>query len=99
MRAPDKWYIINGILPLAELGRHLPIPGFLRAILFGLLRPIMKSIPAGSATQTYVATAAGVKRGEYYADCNIADSSPHAHNAELGRKLWDISEKLVAQYL
>jgi WW domain-containing oxidoreductase len=79
-----------------NLGRHMnPV---MRG-LFGLTRPLfLKSIPQGAATQVYVAThpsLAGVS-GQYFADCNVAKARADADDAELARKLWTVTEELVA---
>jgi hypothetical protein len=55
----------------------------------------MKSIPQGAATQVYLATSSDVQSGEYYADCNLMPSHPHAHDRALALKLWDVSEAMV----
>ncbi len=60
---------------------------------------VLKNIPEGAATQCYVATRpelAGVS-GEYFADCNIAASSPISHDAALATRLWEESERIVQQ--
>ena len=79
-----------------NLGRHMN--AFMTATfsLFGWIA--LKSIPQGAATEVYVATSpalAGVT-GQYFADCNVAKSRPDADDAELAKKLWEVSEKLVA---
>lgn len=79
-----------------NLGRHMnPVAG----ALFGLFGPlVLKSVPQGAATQLFVATspkAAGVS-GKYFADCNVAQSRADADDAVLAKKLWDVSEQLVA---
>ncbi|KAE9459525.1 hypothetical protein C3L33_08546, partial [Rhododendron williamsianum] len=47
----------------------------------------------GAATTCYVAMHPQVKgiSGEYFTDCNIANSSPLAKDAELAKKMWDLS--------
>ena len=80
-----------------NLGRHMnPVAQFF----FGLSDKIfLKSIPQGAATEVYVAVhpgAAGLT-GEYFADCNIAKSRGDANNAETARKLWQVSEEIVAK--
>jgi len=58
-----------------------------------------KSIPEGAATQVYVATRPeldGVS-GEYFADCNIAQPNAHGRDAALAERLWQESERIVAQ--
>lgn len=82
-----------------NLGRHM---GGLFAIAIGLaLRPAMRTIPQGAATQCYVATnpaLAGVS-GLYFQDCNPKTPSAFARDKELARKLTVVSEGLVAKHL
>ncbi len=80
-----------------NLGRHMnPIAQFF----FGLSDKIaLKSIPQGAATEVYVAVhpaAAGIS-GAYFADCNVAKSRADADDAALARKLWQVSEEIVAK--
>lgn len=61
----------------------------------------MKSIPAGAATQCYVATwppLAGVS-GHYFMDCNPALPGGHMQDAQLAARLWDVSVELTRAYL
>ncbi len=44
--------------------------------------------------QVLCAVAKGIKGGAYYQDCNLAPSSAHAHDATMGRGLWQLSERL-----
>jgi NAD(P)-dependent dehydrogenase (short-subunit alcohol dehydrogenase family) len=86
-------------------------PGVIATNLTRYIRPVfaavfnatsglfLKSVPQGAATEVYVAThpsLAGVS-GEYFADCNIAKSRRDSSDPELAKKLWDASEKIVAQ--
>lgn len=50
----------------------------------------------GAATEVYLATSPDIKGGEYYADCNISPSTAASHDDELGRRLWALSEKMLA---
>lgn len=80
-----------------NLGRHMnPVA----RTLFGLFGALgLKSVPQGAATEVFVAThpsLAGVS-GEYFADCNVARPRGDADDAALARKLWDESERIVAQ--
>jgi WW domain-containing oxidoreductase len=58
-----------------------------------------KSIPEGAATQVYVATRPELEgvSGEYFADCNIAQPSERGKDAALAERLWQESERIVAQ--
>lgn len=80
-----------------NLSRHMnPIAN----VVFGLAGPIaLKSIPQGAATQCYVAVhpaAAGVS-GEYFKDSNVTRARRDASDPELARKLWQVSEEIVAK--
>lgn len=79
-----------------NLGRHMSLGMRIVMPLASLIA--FKSIPQGAATQTYLAAhpdAAKVS-GEYYADCNPAKHSRHARNAEMAKKLWDVTEAILA---
>lgn len=71
----------------------------LAAVGFALIGPLtLKSVGQGAATEVFVATSsalAGVS-GEYFADSNIAKPRPDASDPELARKLWEVSERIVA---
>jgi len=59
---------------------------------------VLKSIPEGAATQTYLAVhpaVAGV-RGKYFADCNESYTSAHGRDDAMAEKLWETSERIVA---
>jgi NAD(P)-dependent dehydrogenase (short-subunit alcohol dehydrogenase family) len=79
---------------------HVP----LRTRLFwALVTPFFfKSISQGAATQLFCATnAAAIKHGgKYFADCNPATTSFEdvVNDAELRKKFFDTSDRLVAQY-
>jgi WW domain-containing oxidoreductase len=55
---------------------------------------VLKSIPQGSATQTWAAAHpdAAEHSGEYLADCNVAEPRDDAENPELAEQLWEWSE-------
>jgi NAD(P)-dependent dehydrogenase (short-subunit alcohol dehydrogenase family) len=79
-----------------NLGRHMP--GF-ADLLFGLAGPlVLKSVPQGAATEVYVAVhpaVAGIT-GAYFADCNVAKARADADDPALARRLWEVSEAIVA---
>lgn len=79
-----------------NLGRHMNSAA---NGLFRIINPMfLKSIPQGAATEVYAAvhpSVAGVS-GEYFADCNIATCRADANDLELGRQLWEASEKIVS---
>ncbi len=57
-----------------------------------------KSTAQGAATQCYVAAnpAAGSISGQYFADCNPVQANPLMYDESLSRRLWDVSEQLLA---
>lgn len=80
-----------------NLGRHMNPAA---RVALGIANPLfLKSIAQGAATQCYVAVhpAAAEVSGEYFADCNVAKSSPQGQDLEQAKKLWDVSEQIVAK--
>ena len=80
-----------------NLGRHMnPVAQFF----FGLTDKIaLKSAEQGAATEVYVAVHPSVAAisGKYFADCNVARERDDANDPELARKLWQVSEDIVAK--
>ena len=80
-----------------NLQRHM---NPLMAASMSLLGPIaLKSTAQGAATEVYVATRpelAGVT-GKFFANCNVATPRADADDPELARKLWQVSEEIVAK--
>jgi NAD(P)-dependent dehydrogenase (short-subunit alcohol dehydrogenase family) len=80
-----------------NLQRHMPAGMSLAMALLGPL--FLKTVQQGAATETYVAThpqLAGVS-GEFFADSNIAKPRPDAESEELAVRLWNVSERIVAE--
>jgi WW domain-containing oxidoreductase len=80
-----------------NLARHVnPVIAFVLAVAEPLA---MKSVPQGAATEVYVATSPALAdvSGEYFANSNVAKSRSDASDAALAKKLWEVSEKIVAE--
>lgn len=80
-----------------NLGRHMPA---IANAVFAAVGPVfLKSIPQGAATQCYVAVHANTATisGEYFADANIAKPRSDANDAAMAKRLWDVSEEIVAK--
>ena len=79
-----------------KLSRHMnPVGTFL----FGALGSLaLKSVPQGAATEVYVATnpALAEVSGKYFANCNVATSRADADDPALAKRLWEVSEQIVA---
>ena len=82
-----------------NLGRHMP--WYMRAAAGLLGWAFMKSVEAGAATQTYLATNPALDdvSGLYFADCNPAEGSRHLADDAMAAKLWNVSEALTADFL
>ncbi|MBA2662579.1 MAG: SDR family oxidoreductase [Bradymonadaceae bacterium] len=59
----------------------------------------LKSVPEGAATQVWAAVHPDVARhnGEYLADCNVGKSTKNGADAEMARRLWEETERIVEQ--
>lgn len=49
----------------------------------------------GAATPVYLCTSPDIQGGEYYQNCAIGPASPASLDANLGSKLWALSEELM----
>ncbi|KAM7491599.1 hypothetical protein LguiA_034520 [Lonicera macranthoides] len=60
---------------------------------------VIKNVQQGAATTCYVALHPQVKgmSGKYFVDSNLAESSSQANDAELAKKLWDLSLCLISK--
>jgi WW domain-containing oxidoreductase len=80
-----------------NLGRHMG--KVIGKLAFGIGAALFfKSIPEGAATECYVAVnpqAAGIS-GAYFADCGVHQPRADANDPALARRLWEVSEKIVA---
>ena len=86
---------------ITELQKHMkPMPAPLALIGKATVLPFLKSIDQGAATSVYCATAkdGDIKGGEFYADCNVSGSAPHAKDRAMGKRLWELSEKLTRNF-
>ena len=78
-----------------NLARHVPNP----EQMFAQLKPMMKTIPQGAATQCYVATRPELAdvSGKYFSDCGVVDTSaPGSDDAAVAEALWAKSEEIAA---
>jgi len=78
------------------LWRHMPGAANLAMALAGPL--VLKSVAQGAATGVYVAVHPGAASatGAYFADCNLARPRADADDAALARRLWEVTESMVA---
>jgi NAD(P)-dependent dehydrogenase (short-subunit alcohol dehydrogenase family) len=59
----------------------------------------LKTVEQGAATECYLATNPSVlsDSGKYFADSNVKAPRKDAENMDLAKKLWEVSEKIVAK--
>ncbi|XP_058087171.1 short-chain dehydrogenase TIC 32 B, chloroplastic-like isoform X1 [Magnolia sinica] len=83
-----------GIVP-TNISRY----SVLKAFPLCWLKPFLQTESQGAATTCYVALHPNVRgiTGKYYANCNESLPSEQARDSELGKRLWEFSEKLVKQ--
>jgi WW domain-containing oxidoreductase len=85
-----------GVIP-TQLGRHM---GALMNAGWAVVAPLFfKTVPQGAATQTWAAVhpgAAGLS-GAYLADCNVERPRRDAEDPALARRLWEVTEQIVAR--
>lgn len=83
---------------LTNLGRHQPLKEFTGRLVGWTF---MKSIPAGAATQVYVATNPALQRvsGQFFADCNPELVTGLMADDALAGRLWTVSTELTAPWL
>jgi WW domain-containing oxidoreductase len=76
---------------------RLPLP--LRIVL-SAAQLFMKSTSQGAATQALLAASPGVTgiTGEYWSDCQIAAGNPLLNDADLAKRLWEVSAQIVATH-
>jgi WW domain-containing oxidoreductase len=101
-RLNDRGIAVNSLHPGAvggtNLQRSLSFP-------FNLIMPVaslfMKSIPQGAATQVFLAASplANAVAGEYWADCKVAKGSKYLADSQMARRLWTVSEEIVASHV
>lgn len=74
-------------------------PSLLRFV-YRLSKPFMKSPEKGAATSIYLASSPEVDgvTGKYFVAKKQATSSEESHDAELARRLWDVSLKLTGHH-
>jgi WW domain-containing oxidoreductase len=85
-----------GVIP-TNLGRHMsPVARALQPLGVALA---MKTAPQGAATQCWAAAHpdAGAINGQYFADCNVAESSAHGRDLAMAERLWTVTEEIVAK--
>ena len=80
-----------------NLGRHMnPVMNFVFDNFGGLAT---KNVHEGAATEVWAATSPSLATvsGEFLADCNVAKCRADGNDPALAKRLWDVSEAIVAK--
>ena len=86
-----------------ELNRHFDEKWFHKVFFRGILHPAMhvfgKTREQGAQTSVYCAVEDydKLQAGGYYDDCKIAKASAEACKEENGKRLWEMTEKIIAE--
>jgi WW domain-containing oxidoreductase len=100
-RLSSRGIAVNSVHPGAtsgtSLNRHLRAP---LSWLQGIAKLFMRNAQRGAATQALLAASPRVTgvTGEYWTDCAVAVGNPLLNDVGLARKLWEVSEQLIASH-
>jgi WW domain-containing oxidoreductase len=101
-RLMGRGIAVNSVHPGATKGTKLN--KYLRgplALALSVANVFMRSVQQGAATQALLAASPQVSgiTGEYWTDCRIAAGSPLLSDDTLAKRLWDVSERIIAAQL
>jgi WW domain-containing oxidoreductase len=79
------------------LNKHLSLP---LNLALSAARLFMRSAPRGAATTALLAANPGVSgiTGEFWSNCQIAKGNPLLEDAGLAKRLWEVSDDIVARH-
>jgi WW domain-containing oxidoreductase len=92
---------VNSLHPGAthgtRLNRNASLP---QRLALSAARLFMKSAPRGAATQALLAASplVGGITGEFWSNCQIAAGNPLLQDIELAKRLWEVSDEIVARH-
>jgi len=88
------------IPPCCAPGRNTDQAGLTTAQkpFLGLLKGFVKTPEQGAETSIYLASELGVAglTAKYWTDCQAVSSSTESYDCEIAKKLWEVSEELIA---
>jgi WW domain-containing oxidoreductase len=100
-RLSSRRIAVNSLHPGATRGtglnKSVSLP---HKIALSVAQAFMRSVAHGAATQALLAASPRVEgiTGEYWANCRVAAGHPLLEDAGLARRLWDVSEDIVARH-
>jgi NAD(P)-dependent dehydrogenase (short-subunit alcohol dehydrogenase family) len=98
-RLQGRGIAVNSLHPGAtkgtRLNQHLRRP---LALIHAVAQLFMRNTQRGAATQALLAASPRVTgiSGEYWSDCRIADGHPLLGDVDLAKRLWEVSDHIVA---
>uniref|UniRef100_A0A7N1A9P8 Uncharacterized protein n=1 Tax=Kalanchoe fedtschenkoi TaxID=63787 RepID=A0A7N1A9P8_KALFE len=98
LKAEGANITVNSVHPGLILTNLFQHHAKLMKVLYLLSYIIWKNVAQGAATSCYVALHPSLKgvTGKYFLDCNEFPPTQQARDENLGKKLWDLSNKLVS---
>ncbi|KAM4700964.1 dehydrogenase/reductase SDR family member 13 [Discoglossus pictus] len=89
-------YAVHPGVVLTNLGRSLP--QWVKVILFPFVWLFLKTPTDGAQTSIYCAVEEGIEMysGRYFANCQVKQVQSHARDDAVAKKLWEVSERLMA---
>jgi WW domain-containing oxidoreductase len=100
-RLIDRGIAVNSLHPGATRGtginKHASLP---QKFVLAAARLFMRPAPRGAATQTLLAANPSVSgiTGEIWSNCQIAEGNPLLEDVALAKRLWDVSDDIVARH-
>jgi WW domain-containing oxidoreductase len=100
-RLSDRGICVNSLHPGATRGtginKHAGLP---QKFALSAARLFMRSARRGAATQTLLAANPRVSgiTGKFWSNCQIADGHPLLEDAALAKRLWEVSDDIVARH-
>jgi WW domain-containing oxidoreductase len=98
-RLQGRGIAVNSLHPGAtkgtRLNQHLRRP---LALIHAVAQLFMRNTQRGAATQALLAASPRVTgiSGEYWSDCRIADGHPLLGDVDLAKRLWEVSDRIIA---
>ena len=88
---------VNAVHPGFVASSMYEEQGLLRWLVAPVVRRVGRPVEAGADTVVYLASSSEVEgvTGKYFVDRKAVRSSPATYDAELARKLWEMSERMV----
>ncbi len=97
-RYADRGIIASSLHPGSLIPTEISRGSWLTRMAFAIATPFTKSVAQGAATSVYCATAPDVEEhaGGYFSDCAPKEPSGAARDPAVARRLWEVTQELIA---